>query len=30
VVFQDKYNSEPGGDLKNNDLLLIAGISVKL
>lgn len=30
VVFQDKYNSEPGEGNDKNDLTLIAGISMKL
>mgnify|MGYP000866128843 CR=1 FL=1 len=30
VVLQDKYDSEPGEDVKHNDLTLIAGVSIKL
>ena len=30
ISLQDKYNSMPGAGLKNNDLTLIAGISVSL
>ena len=30
ISLQDKYNSMPGTGLKNNDLTLIAGISVSL
>lgn len=30
LVLQDKYDSDPGDDLKHNDLSLIAGISLKI
>ena len=30
VVLQDKYDSEPGEDVKHNALTLIAGVSIKL
>ena len=30
VVLQDKYDSQPGEDLEKNDLVLIAGVGIKL